>query len=243
MRTRENGEKTVVIDCIKCSWWAKWEAKAEQLLGLFWPPLSQTTAPFPWSSHSWNHRGSDQGGGSLTTNQWSASKLLSQRFQTGMGERAIVSHLNQSKNGWHHLDQFERGWKGASGGEIVDRASDCQEMLTLFVIYYKIRSDNLKDQRIKQALAFDLSMIQSQISFNSKQQNNILNYNNVTLYYTCPLSNWYWLTSTTVSNWKSTKYNKVRLLQQQKTLDSVCLCVKCKELKTCYSIMVFFCCL
>lgn len=41
--------------------------------------------------------------------------------------------------------------------------------VALFVIHYKIRSDNLKDQRIKQALAFDLSMIQSQISFNSKQ--------------------------------------------------------------------------
>lgn len=41
--------------------------------------------------------------------------------------------------------------------------------VALCVIPYKIRSDNLEDQRIKQALAFDLSMIQSQISFNSKQ--------------------------------------------------------------------------
>lgn len=33
--------------------------------------------------------------------------------------------------------------------------------VTLFDIRYKIGSDDLKDQRIKQALAFDLSTIQS----------------------------------------------------------------------------------
>lgn len=41
--------------------------------------------------------------------------------------------------------------------------------VTLFVSCCEIRSDNLKDQRIKHALAFDFSMIQSQIRFNSKQ--------------------------------------------------------------------------